>query len=451
MAAIATVTSYEYAAGTCTLRLVGELSPLSQVTGRPVLGRSRFHLQMQGDDALREARTLASRAMLLEISGREPQFSTLAELVQTYVQNYLNADAIAAGGAVARGENSLQPVGLTRHRLTLAVPPEPPRVVELSTLQLSDLADALEQADSNLQILPDAAVPKTRRVRPKLPLWLGSVAAVGIAALLGNQLLTTAPSSVVLSPSEESQPTNGSTTQNSADNPQLTPAEPAPTAANTPTAEDSAPAAAGEALPAPITTAPTGPAVPAPTSPGAPSGSAPEPGTPKASPPSAASPAPAQPSQSEPAPTPANPAQAEARAGGQAAPDASIATEQAPNAAQPEARTAPASPEAFDTGPSIAATTGPDSAIAWIGNLTQALEQQWRPPANLAAPLRYRLVLEPDGTVTALEPLNDFSASYQNNATLPQAGDTIPGVVKDASTTVEVQFLPTGAVVIANP
>ncbi|MBW4463207.1 MAG: DUF4335 domain-containing protein [Nodosilinea sp. WJT8-NPBG4] len=450
MAAIATVTSYEYAAGTCTLRLVGELSPLSQITGRPVLGRSRFHLQVQGDDAPREARTLASRAMILEIGGREPQFSALADLVQTYVQNYLNADAIAAGGAVARGENSLQPVGLTRHRLTLAVPPEPPRVVELSTLQLSDLADALEQADSNLQILPDAAMPKTRRVRPKLPLWLGSVAAVGIAALLGNQLLTTAPSSVVLSPSK-SQPTNGSTTQNSADNPQLTPASPVPPAANTPTAEDSAPVTAGEALPAPITTAPTSPAVPAPTSPGGPSGSEPEPGAPKTSPPPAAGPALGQPSQTAPAPTPAYPTQAEARAGGQAVPDASIATEQAPNAAQPEALTAPASPEAFDTGPSIAATTAPDSAIAWISNLTQALEQQWRPPANLAAPLRYRLVLEPDGTVTALDPLNDFSASYQTNSTLPQIGDTIPGVVRDASTTVEVQFLPTGAVVVVPP
>ncbi|MBD2107881.1 DUF4335 domain-containing protein [Nodosilinea sp. FACHB-13] len=443
MAAIATVTSYEYAAGTCTLRLVGELSPLSQITGRPVLGRSRFHLQVQGDDALREARTLASRAMILEIGGREPQFSALADLVQTYVQNYLNADAIAAGGAVARGENSLHPVGLTRHRLTLAVPLEPPRVVELSTLQLSDLADALEQADSNLQILPDAAMPKTRRVRPKLPLWLGSVAAVGIAALLGNQLLTTAPSSVVLSPSE-SQSTGEATPQPSADNPQLTPAAPAPPAANTPAAADSAPAATGEALQAPITTAPTSPA--------APSGTAPGPGTPKASPPLAdADPAPAQPSQSEPALAPTPLTQDEARAGGQAAAEARIAAEPAPNAAQPEALTAPASPEAFDTGPSIAATTAPDSAIAWISNLTQALEQQWRPPANLAAPLRYRLALEPDGTVTALEPLNDFSANYQTNATLPKPGDIIPGVVKDASTTVEVQFLPTGAVVVVPP
>ncbi|MEA5449520.1 DUF4335 domain-containing protein [Leptolyngbya sp. CCNP1308] len=446
MAAIASVTSYEYAAGTCTLRLVGELSPLSQVTGQPVLARSRFHLQVQGGDAFREARTIPSQAMVLEISGREPQFSALADLVQTYVQRHLSADALAAGGAVFRGENSLQPVGLTRHRLTLTVPPESPRVVELSTLQLSDLADALEQADGNLQILPDAAVPKARRVRPQLPLWLGSVAAVGIAALLGNQLLTTAPSSVVLSPSE-SQPTNGSTAQNPADNPELAREEPAPTAANDTAAADSAPAAAGEALPAPITTAPTSPAAAS-----GDSGASPQTGTPKVSP--APSPATSAPAPQAYPPAPAYPPQAEARAGGEAAsPDTDMAAERAPNAARstPEALTAPTGPETFDSSPSAAATSAPDSALAWMSNLTQALEEQWRPPANLAAPLRYNLSFDPDGTVTALEPLNDFSATYQTNATLPQPGETIPGIGSDASITVEVQFLPTGAVVVVPP
>jgi hypothetical protein len=130
-----------------------------------------------------------------------------------------------------------------------------------------------------------------------------------------------------------------------------------------------------------------------------------------------------------------------------------MAAEQAPNAARPapEALTAPTSPETFDSSPSIAATSAPDSALAWISNLTQALEERWRPPANLAAPLRYNLTFDPAGTVTALEPLNDFSATYQTNATLPQPGETIPRVSSDASITVEVQFLPTGAVVVVPP
>jgi cytoskeletal protein RodZ len=445
MAQTATITSYEYAAGTCTLRLVGELSPLSQVTGRPVLGRSRFTLQVHGDDAPGETRAAATQAVIFETSGREPQFSALADLAQTYVQQQLSADALATGGAVTRGENTLQPVGLTRHRLTLAAPPAPPRVVELSTLQLSDLADALEQADGNLQIIPDAALPKTRRVRPKLPLWLGSVAAVGIAALLGNQFLTTAPSPVVFSPdgspTSESQTLNGATAESPADSRQQSLEESAPTAdASTETG-----AVTGEAVPAPITTAPT--------TTSAPSGEVAEPETAKTSPqPVPAPPAPAaRPPQTATAPASAYPPQAEAQGEQGESPDADMAAEQFPNAARPDTRRAPGAPEAFDASPDIAATAAPDSALDWITALTFTLQQQWRPPANLAAPLRYRLTLEPDGTITILEPLNDFSATYQNNFSLPQPGDTISVVVRDESTTVEVQFLPSGDVVVVPP
>ncbi len=441
MAQAATITSYEYAAGTCTLRLVGELSPLSQVTGRPVLGRSRFTLQVHGDAILGETRAAANQAVIFETSGREPQFSALADLVQTYVQQQLSADALATGAAIARGENTLQPAGLTRHRLTLPAPPAPPRGVELSTLQLSDLADALEQAEGNLKIIPDAALPKARRVRPQLPLWLGSVAAVGLAALLGNQFLTTAPSPVVFSPdgspTSESQTLNGATAESPADSHQQSLEESAPTAdANTETG-----AVTGEAVPAPITTAPT--------TTSAPSGEVAEPGTAKTSPQVPTSPAPAaRRPQTATAPAPAYPPQAEAQGEQGESPDADMTAEQFSNAARPDTLRAPAAPEAFDASPSSAATSAPDSALGWITALTLTLQQQWRPPANLAAPLRYNLTLEPDGTVTTLMPLNDFSATYQNNSSLPQPGRTISGVVRDESTTVEVQFLPSGEVVV---
>ncbi len=439
MAPTATITSYEYAAGTCTLRLVGELSPLSQVTGCPVLRRSHFTLQVHGDDAPRETRAAANQAMIFEISGQEPQFLTLADLVQTYVLQQLSADALATGGAVARGENTFQPVGLTRHRLTLAGPPAPPRVVELSTLQLSDLAETLEQADGNLQIIPDGLLPKAHRTRPKLPLWLGSVAAVGLAALLGNQFLTTAPSPVVLSPdgspTSESQTLNGATTESPADNRQQSLEESAPAAdANTATAT-------GEAVPAPTTNAPT--------TPSAPSAEVAEPGTAKTLPqPVPGSPAPAtRPPQAATAPAPASPP-AEARGEQAASPDADMTAEQLPNAARTDTLRAPAAPEAFDASPGVAATRAPDSTLSWITALTLALQQQWRSPANLAAPLRYRLTLEPNGIVMTLEPLNDFSATYQNNSSLPQPGDIIPGVVRDKPTTVEVRFLPSGEVLV---
>lgn len=435
MAQTATITSYEYAAGTCTLRLVGELSPLSQVTGRPVLGRSRFTLQVRGDDQS----AAANSAVRFEASGREPQFSALANLVQGYVQRHLSAVALGRGEAITQGPSSLQPVGLTRHRLTLGADSGSPTTVELSTLQLADLADALEQAEGSLQLVPDGVLPRAaRRDRPRLPLWLGSVAAVGIAAVLGNQFLTTAPSPVVFSPSEP-QTLNGGADQAAPDDRQLSLEEAAPDSDSTADLPAPAPTAAGEALPEPTTTAPTTAARPG------------EAETPKVSPQTPGA-APASGTRSpQPEPAPADPPEAEARAGARLArPDSSASTESSP---EPAGAPAPpsASSEAFDASPSIAATSAPDTPLDWIAALTSALQQQWRPPANLAAPLRYRLTLEPDGTLEILEPLNDLSANYQTTPSLPQPGDTIPGVVRDTSVTVEVQFLPTGEVVVVPP
>jgi hypothetical protein len=117
-------------------------------------------------------------------------------------------------------------------------------------------------------------------------------------------------------------------------------------------------------------------------------------------------------------------------------------------------RSAPAQPESLGAIDSAAAPVAAESIAPdadWLLTLSRALKQQWRPPANLAAPLRYRLTLAPDGTVVELMPLNDFSAAYQGNAALPEAGSTIPGVARDRATTVDVQFLPTGEVVVATP
>ena len=447
MAAIAAITSYEYAAGTCTLRLVGELSPLSQVTGQPVLARSRFHLQLREHDPLPPAPPAADPGLVFEASGREPQFSALANLVHTYVQRQLNAPALAAGGAVTQNGYALQPVGLSRHRLTLAMAPEPPRpaparTVELSTLQLSDLAEALEQADSSLQILPEVATPQARRARPRLPIWLGSVAAVGIAALLGNQLLTTTPPAVVLSPSEsasQTPSTDRSTAQGPAASQPLTQDQ-------LPAAADTAESTAGEALPAPITTAPTTPSAAPPADVGT--------STPKVSPGAGPAPTPQLPAPTQQSPVAPSAPSPPARARAQADPTnpPSAADSPPPAATGPDALSAaPASPEVFAAESGRTAASAPDTALAWLSNLTQALQQRWRPPANLAAPLRYSLTLGADGTVVDLAPLNDFSATYQATPTLPQVGTTILGVDQNGPTTVEVRFLPSGEVVVVPP
>jgi hypothetical protein len=457
MAQTATITSYEYTAGTCTLRLMGELSPLSQVTGRPILARSRFHLQLHRESASEPAQSTASQAILFEFKGREPQFSALADLVQNYVQRCLCSDGLAAAEGVAQGENLLQPVGLTRHQLALAAPPAPPHLVELSTLQLSDLADALEQADSQLQILPEAALPKVRRARPRLPLWVGSVAAVGIAALLGNQILTTTPSPVVLSPKDSeslSESLDGASPQAAQerlpqDRRQLTLDEAAPETETAPGEVGpaaSAPTATGEALPQPTTTAPTTPAAGQTAQP--PPVTVPEP---------QAAPQP----QATTAPPPAGGSRERLGARNGPSPLPDTAAEQAPAATSPDTLRAPSTPapdgpeifgaeapETFDAEPGIAATSAVTPDADWLATLTQVLQRQWRPLAGLASPLRYRLTLTSEGTVTNLEPLNQASATYQNRPSLPQPNTTLTGLTREDDITVEVRFLPSGEVVV---
>ncbi|TVQ14412.1 MAG: DUF4335 domain-containing protein [Leptolyngbya sp. DLM2.Bin27] len=434
MAQTATITSYEYTAGTCTLRLVGELSPLSQVTGRPVLVRSRFHLQLYSTSPSEPAQSAASPAIVFEIKGREPQFSALANLVQTYVQRCLGTDGLATAGEVSQGENSLQPVGLTRHRLTLADPPAAPQPVELSTLQLSDLADALEQADSQIQIMPEAALPEVRRSRPRLPLWLGSVAAVGIAALLGNQIFVTAPRPAVISPGETeslAEPLDGASPQTaedslSQDRQQFTLDETPPAAETTPDPAAPDSMATGEALPQPATTALTTPAASQPPQP-----------------PPITTP--------QPAPAAPPPGGSRERLGARSSPPPGTAADQAP--ASPNALRAPSAapdtPEALDAEPGMAATSAADPEAAWVATLTQALQRRWRPPADLVAPLRYRLTLTPEGTVATLEPLDRASAIYQTLSTLPQPDTNLPGLARADEITVEVKFLPDGEVVVS--
>jgi hypothetical protein len=86
--------------------------------------------------------------------------------------------------------------------------------------------------------------------------------------------------------------------------------------------------------------------------------------------------------------------------------------------------------------------------VEWTETLITALQSQWRPPAELDAPLRYALTLEPTGEIRAVEPLTALSRRYQNNPTLPQVGRIIPNLVRNQAVTVEVEFSPAGTVQI---
>ncbi|MBE9136975.1 DUF4335 domain-containing protein [Nodosilinea sp. LEGE 07088] len=446
MAAIASVTTYEYAAGTCALRLVGQLSPLSQITGRPVLARSRFYLQVYQADV--DAGTFGAApnpALNFEVSGREPQFSALTELVQGYIQGHLNANALGASGTISYGESTLHPVGLTRHRLTLAGATAAAQITELSTLQLSDLAEVLDQAEENLQILPEQASPKAARpTRPRLPLWIGSVAAVGIAAILGNQFLTTAPSPVVLSPSD-SQPTTESPTQAPPSSRELPTEDIAPAADADPRPESSEirpPVAETERSASAETSTTASPTAKETARPSPPPASA-RPTTPPPSPQQQI------PASQPPTPTSGSQPDQASRQSAQSAPNPP--SDLAPAPTSPDTlRSAPAQPESAGADADMAASGVVTAEADWVSTLTRALQQQWQPPANLTATLRYRLTLETDGTVTTVEPLDAVSAIYQNTLTLPQPNTTIPGVARGEAIAVDVQFFPNGDVLIGS-
>ncbi|TVP66514.1 MAG: DUF4335 domain-containing protein [Leptolyngbya sp. LCM1.Bin17] len=422
MAAIASLTTYSYQAGTCTLRLTGQQSPLSQVSDRPVLARSRFDLQIYA--AAPTAATPGSTASAdpspaaeAELRGRAPQLSALAHLVHCYVSVYLHGDdlSLAPEATLEQGDYTLQPVGLTRHRLTAPqADGDAPWAITLSLLQLADLADVLEQANGAVQVLTEADLPQGKPiVRPRLPLWIGSAAAVLVAAVVGGQWLTSPSSPVVFSPSPDSiaEPDRETAQERAldpADQDQIAALE--DNALTDPTATPPEPARDPLALDRPAPPASDTPAD-QPTEGRQPS---PQPATPEAQ------------------PSPGNDVSRAQRS-------RPFSLEESPEADRADPDRAP-----------MAATRAPLVAGSepWRDALAQILSQQWPTTPDLPAPLRYRLTLDAEGTIIERRPMTAVSTLYQNSPDLPQVGTVLAEVAPGETITVEARFLPSGDVEI---
>jgi hypothetical protein len=449
MPTLASLTSYEYEAGTCTLRLVGQLSALSQLSDKPVLTRSRFQLQLwESDSVTTEVAGGSIRQPLLEVSGQEPQLSELAAVVRQYVQTYLQGQTLTLGEGIGQGATYLAPVRLTRHRLEMAESGTPARThrVELSTLQLADLADVLEQVDRAVERRPEEARIRAPRytARPRLPLWIGSVAAVAVAAVLGSQWLTTTPVSVrsptptaETAPDAESFTLEGSQDQ-TASMPEVDDSQPPPATSEATSPEPELTDRTPVGSPAAPSSTKKGNTA---TAPEQPNSATPPPGTvdsgtePRMD--ESASPQVPQSGNTKPAsPAPSS-----------ASEPSNTVTESAPIVGADQV----AQPQAVTSARTSAATTDAASASAaeWLEQLRTALQEQWQPPAGLSDSLRYTLTLAADGTVSVLQPLTDLSRTYQAQPTLPQVGSVIPNLVRSQPVTVEVQFLPSGEVIVS--
>ena len=93
MTPIASIITREYSSGSCTLRITGQLSPLSQVADKSVMVRSRFNLQLLPEDELDEpiqsSPSGTAPSPRLELPGKAEQFSALAAMVNHYVQGQI--------------------------------------------------------------------------------------------------------------------------------------------------------------------------------------------------------------------------------------------------------------------------------------------------------------------------------------------------------------------------
>jgi hypothetical protein len=188
-----------YTPPTCTLDVLAKQSPLSRWAGQTVLKNLRFQLSLDDPKLPKEE--------WVTVTGDRTQLEELCEAVQVYVQKFLqqsqtrlNSTFVATSAAKAKlGANatteatteaiapvlpteiSLEPINLLTHQLNLGnlATSSTKAIVSLSTLQLFDLADALEEYATDVLALPN--LPQQGWLKA-VPNW-GQVAAVAVLAV----------------------------------------------------------------------------------------------------------------------------------------------------------------------------------------------------------------------------------------------------------------------------
>ena len=197
-----------YTPPTCTLEVfAASTSPLSLWWGRPLVKELRFELHFDDPKIPKEER--------VTIKGDRPQLELLSNTISNYVQDFLQQPPRSLPllvGAAPNNEQTtiekknksfvsstatpyLQPKGLVSHQLffdPLATEATGKPEVQLTAVQLFDLATALEQCSAELPLLPDL-LQSSRSKRKVIPLHRAAAAtvvlAVGVTAATTFQLL----------------------------------------------------------------------------------------------------------------------------------------------------------------------------------------------------------------------------------------------------------------------
>lgn len=364
---------------------------------------------------------------------------------QPVSSHFVSSQAVAevGGGQPNRMGIFLTPQGLLSHQLqlgSLATEDSGP-LVRLTTLQLFDLANALEEYHSEAFALPSSSRPAWLKINQK---W-GSMAAVAVLALGATGAIakfvmdvsTPAPQTASVSREREA-----NSELNSELFPTLSPPpleaspsitlQPLPPPPPTGTAQADSPGLP----PVGVTQAPPAP-LPAPTTETLPNSSTSDQQVTVIPDPGAVASAPAQSlagtgsggSTSRPEPprltgTEEAAPQAASRALAPAADSSNV----------PSNSTAANNSTAFDTIPQVA-------------EIRSYFQQRWQPPDGLSQTLEYRLLLNSDGSLQRIVPLGLASENYLDRTSMPLMGEPFVSATDDGSTPqVRLVLKPNGTV-----
>lgn len=435
-----------YTPPTCTLAIMAENSPLSRWAGQPVVKNLHFQLSLD-DPKLAEEKQIT-------VKGDRPQLEALCEAVTAYVQNLLeqptssltiHPQAAESNSSLALMDApihpptpsaleaaetgvSLQSKGLLQHELALGnlATEESGPTVSLSTLQLFDLANALDEYSTDILNLP--ALQSSRRFG-----FAGNWAQIAAVALLAVGLSTSAIKLLDGSHRQFAQVPASSEGASSADQKIATQLSPAVVDQATP------PVSSADRLPPPP---PAGSLMP--TKPGGP----PTIITPKTV---APSPSPGKlPSDaisSYPVPVPGRPTiigqpvePLTGEAAGKPQSPQSIAIAPAPTAADSASRSAPNSNTQQARRSALlkeSAENAPNTAFDTIPQVAEArdyFKQRWKPVEGLTQTLEYSLVVNANGTIQNITPLKQASGDYIDRTGMPLLGDPFVSPIKDGKT-----------------
>lgn len=393
--------SRRYTPPTCTLEVTGLTSALSRWAGRPLLKNLQFQLSLEdprqpGDQPI-------------QLCGDRSALETLAQTVETYVQDFLNQSPAsfnprldlhpptappqtkpsALGNATPAKAMFLPPQSLLSHSFVPgALMAEAETPISLSVTQLFDLATALEEYSAEAVSLPALSQTPASRLAG-IPLWARAAAIVVAAAGLSIAALELfSPSSTQLASQKSSNPSQSP--------PQSSPGKllvPSPPALTNPTP------AFGSPTPLPFTSPP---AIPAP---------APLPDTPPAAPE---------------ANSPANPS-APAAPGQRIAIQPKAATKSTSALKPPPLPPEPDDPTVAAQENSVAASAPSTEKLAdtipQVAEVRNYFAQRWQPPASLKQTLEYTLVLNPNGSLQRAVPLGQAASTYLDRTPIPLANE----------------------------